>query len=349
MSILKIKVSLFIIIILIFILILSCSSTNPNQNNNKLNNIDELISESNTIPEDITNSCKIFETKLELGDYFNIGLRSELRGEYKSALKYYELSYEYGRLWDDYFIQIYSIAGISRIQIYLEQYGKALSSIKSTEDLNNKRQKILEIESLCYENRALLYYYTDDYEKAEIYYLKALKIYKNCGVASSIAELYNNLGLVYIKTENYEKAEELFLKALKLNVQLDNHTSQSINLTNLGILYKTIDRFEKAEKMYYLALEIDKREKKFEFIGKDLFNLAELYYDYDKTQLAIDFYDRTINYVESLESPTIDYLNIAIKSCDKMILIAQNSNDKQMEEEYTEKKEWFIKKLKKYS
>lgn len=292
-----------------------------------------------------SSDCKVFKTRPSLGEYYNIALKSELEGNYKSAERYYKESAQYGGIWDNPTIQVYSLASLARVQIYLEKYIEARETIDNTLDLN-KELNNFEIECLCYENLGLLNYYKENFPEAEINFINALSNYSKCNIYNSMANLYNNLGLLYIKTENYEEAEKKLLKAARLNSDLNRYGAQSSNFTNLGILYEKTNDFEKAEKVYKLALEIDKREGYFNVIGKDLYNLANLYYNESKFDLAIDYYSRTIIYVKSLTKYTEDYLNKAIVSCDKIIAIAKTRDDKDLEEEYIDKRRWFVEKMK---
>ncbi len=319
------KKSLIIIIIIVSIIIVSCNSTN-------------------TI-EEISDECKIFNTKLELGDYYEFAVKSEIEGDYKSALKYYKQAYEYGGIWDDPIMRIYSLVGLSRIHIYIGNYELALQSITETEVLNEELNN-LEIQTMIYENYGMVFYYKENYERSEINFLRALDNYTKCKIYASIANIYNNLGLIYTKNNLYNDAEKYLFKAVKLNSQLDRYYQLSINFTNLGLLYKTMNDFENSEKAFLKALEIDKREKHSDLIGKDLFNLGELYYINEKYEESLQYIDKSIIYVQSLQFPSTKYLYLAVDACEIAIKIAIYQEDLNLEEDYKAKKAWFVKKLK---
>lgn len=323
------------IILIIFILIINSYSCT-----NNVNTINE-----GRVGDESEIDCNIFKENIDLGEYYEFAVRSEVRGDYKSALKYYTLSLEYSRIWDEHIIQIYSLASLTRIQIYLGLYSLAEETISETIELNNEINNV-EITTLIYENEGLLCYYLEDYVNSEIKFLKALKNYISCDVFNSIANLYNNIALVYIKTEHFNEAEKFLIKAINLNKQLNQNKSLSANLTNLGLLKKIQRDFELSEKFYLLALETDKKSNNVEFIGKDLYNLAELYFEYSKIDLALDYYKRTILYTKSLSIPSVEYLYLGLSSCNRIINIAKEKNDKEMEEKYNLIKEYFIEKLK---
>jgi len=105
------------------------------------------------------------------------------------------------------------------------------SGNKTSDEYNKKGQ-------FCYKQK--------DYEKAENYFLLALKNNSNNKYA------YNNLGLVYWKLAEYKKAENCFKKANKLN---ESFTAPLVNLSQMLILN---GKYYDAEK--YLKTAIDKNE-----------------------------------------------------------------------------------------
>lgn len=290
-------------------------------------------------------SCEIFSEKFDFGDYYEFALRAELRRDYKSALKFYKMAYDYGNVWDEFLIQIYSLVSVSRIQIYTDKFSEALENLQEVENLNNGVGNI-EIEAMLKENYGLMYYKMEDYVNAEIMYLEALKIYKKCDVNRSIASMFNNISLVYIETDNYIEAENLLLRSAKLNSQLNNDYSLSSNFSNLGLLYKLMGNFDDSEKAYLKTIELAKKIKAADIMGKELKNLADLYFEFEKFQPALEYYEKVVRFANSIDENNIEYLYLAYESCKQVIKLAQRTNDIDLEKEYIKKKEWFIDKLK---
>jgi len=117
-------------------------------------------------------------------------------------------------------------------------------------------QAIKEGNDLSMFNLGLLYHtIKKDYDKAEYYYLQAIK-------KGNISAM-NNLGLFYQRIRlDYDKAEALYLQAFG-----KGHTGA---MNNLGLFYKDVKRdYDKAESFYLKAIEKGSIEA--------MFNLAIVY------------------------------------------------------------------------
>lgn len=65
-----------------------------------------------------------------------------------------------------------------------------------------------------------------------------------------------NIGSAYLSHYEFNKAQEYFEKALKLNEPLNNPNTEGSLFNNLGIVYKEKKDFDKAFQFYYRALSI---------------------------------------------------------------------------------------------
>jgi tetratricopeptide (TPR) repeat protein len=92
---------------------------------------------------------------------------------------------------------------------------------------------------------ATVYYYRQDYEKAEKEFLMALKF------DPSDDALYNNLGAIYIMTGEYQKARSVFERSVKINA------SQAEGYYNLGLVAEKTGDKSTAVAMYRKALSIN--------------------------------------------------------------------------------------------
>jgi len=121
--------------------------------------------------------------------------------------------------------------------------------------------------SIYYNNKGVIYYEEDNYDKAIKYLNKAI------GLSPKNDAYYNNRGLVYNKLKDYKKAYEDFNNSIKLNhkntsayksmelacykLKEQNELSKDLNNQfSLNILDKINE-----EENYYRHLEDDKRER----------------------------------------------------------------------------------------
>ncbi len=114
--------------------------------------------------------------------------------------------------------------------------------------------------AIYFNNLGLIFHNSGDYDKAEDYYLKALKIREKVLEENhpDLATSYNNLGLLYHDKGDYDKAEDYYLKALNIREKVleENHPDLATSYNNLGSLYHAKGDYDKAEDYFLKALEI---------------------------------------------------------------------------------------------
>ncbi|MDE6913483.1 MAG: tetratricopeptide repeat protein, partial [Lachnospiraceae bacterium] len=117
-----------------------------------------------------------------------------------------------------------------------------------------------------------------EYEKAEKWYEKLLKIQEDTQDYSNIVVVCNNLSAVYLYKEQYEKAEELVQKGLQiLESKVDEDQSKILNSYRaLAAVYEKQERYEEAEELYKIILNECEQmyEKDYIDIASDYNNLA---------------------------------------------------------------------------
>lgn len=112
-----------------------------------------------------------------------------------------------------------------------------------------------------------LYFFLQDFNKAEEYYLMALESITHLSEQDPDANLpdmemiMENLAVLYTELGEYPKAEEYYQKTLDICSQLPDQDSDQYKAglariqTNVGIFYQMIGDFKKAEDSYRKALE----------------------------------------------------------------------------------------------
>ena len=157
-----------------------------------------------------------------------------------------------------------------------------------------KEQKKEDKVAIILNNLANLYKDSNQVEKAEEAYLKALSIYLSLSKKDTltytphVATTLNNLANLYGLQDEVDKAKEAYLKALKIRRDLEKHYPKTyradiaMTLNNLAILYRVGQEYDKAEKAYVEALNIYRCLAKSKSIYRadvamTLNNLANLY------------------------------------------------------------------------
>ncbi|MFA5858404.1 MAG: tetratricopeptide repeat protein [Elusimicrobiota bacterium] len=98
---------------------------------------------------------------------------------------------------------------------------------------------------LAHRNLGVMYYFGNDFDKAEFHYRKALELNPYEPMA------HNNLGLIYSNKNMLSEAEQEFNNELRINPSYD------IAHFNLGLLYYRSNRFDLAEKFWKDTLKLN--------------------------------------------------------------------------------------------
>ncbi len=109
-------------------------------------------------------------------------------------------------------------------------------------------------------------------EQAQLYYLKALKIFEDAGDLYSTARGYHQLGIVAYKKRQFEVAQQYYLKALKIREDTGDLYNAATDYNQLGMVAQEKRQFGVAQQYYLKALKI------FEDAG-DLYSPAIAYHN----------------------------------------------------------------------
>lgn len=132
----------------------------------------------------------------------------------------------------------------------LETEGNYYGFVKN--DYNNATNLYLKAVQLCekhqlnytknlYHSLGVLFHLTDNYEKAKLYYTKAIPLERKEKDSVLLARSLANLASINSTQENYKKAEELFLESLKCPSSFEIKRTTYANLGNLKIREKKFD------------------------------------------------------------------------------------------------------------
>lgn len=122
-------------------------------------------------------------------------------------------------------------------------YNKATNLYLKAVQLCEKHQ--LNYTKNLYHSLGVLFHLTDNYEKAKLYYTKAIPLEKKAKDSLLLARSLANLASINSTQEHFKKAEELFLESLKYPSSFEIKRTTYANLGNLKIREK---KFEQALK-----------------------------------------------------------------------------------------------------
>lgn len=145
-----------------------------------------------------------------------------------------------------------------------------------------------------------------DFDKAELYYLNALEILKDCFGEESLyyADNVTELGLLYYETQEYQKALECFITShniIQNNYSL-NEVEYAYSYNNLGDTYCQLGEQNKGIQYYLSALKLFENYNLFEEICIVYHNLGNAY-SYDTNyKLSKKYYYKSIELSNKIRS-----------------------------------------------
>ncbi|TWI03223.1 class 3 adenylate cyclase [Flavobacterium tiangeerense] len=263
------------------------------------------------------------------------------KGDYSNALHFFKKSNEVYKK-TKYKKGISSILNnIGGVYYYLGNYLEALNYYKQA-IVVQEELKDMKMTAGTSQNIGAIYSQVEDYPNALKYFRKSYLIYKNSTDLKAISQNLNASGIVYIKLSNYPKALKNLNQALENANQINDKQLKIEILSSLGELFFKQSNFQRALFNYNLSLKYATEINSLQYIsiaevalGKILNNVGKnkqaitkclkgyttaqkigaisvkkeacdcLYKAYKSSQndkLALHFYEKSINFKDSLKS-----------------------------------------------
>ncbi|MBN2460172.1 MAG: sigma 54-interacting transcriptional regulator [Candidatus Cloacimonetes bacterium] len=164
------------------------------------------------------------------------------------------------------------------------------------EEAENHYKNTNDIKGLAavYNNLGGLSMLQGDWDKTEDYFLKSLDYEKKLFSLSGISGCYSNLGYLYEDKNNYEKSLEYLNEALRIQKLLGDRDVISTIYINIGVAYMDNGKFKEAEEAFNNLLEISIKFNLYRNLIAALNNLGALYFKSGDWNQARDFYERAI-------------------------------------------------------
>ncbi|MDY6915605.1 MAG: tetratricopeptide repeat protein, partial [Candidatus Cloacimonadota bacterium] len=179
---------------------------------------------------------------------------------------------------------------MQKAEIYtqMENFDQALQLIEKASRLatQTEESKLRSIrQGDCKKQFGLIYYYKNEWNKAQEAFKEAEKLYLSQNYKKGLAAIYNNLGSIAMLQGNWKDAEQLFLKSLKYEEQRYNLNGISICYSNLGSLFEDQSNYTRALKYLNKALEIQK-------LLNDKYKITTFYYNIGITYMDNNQYEK---------------------------------------------------------
>ena len=278
----------------------------------------------------IKDSLNMAESYAYLGLYYK---KSELDVAYKNffeAQKIYaaldnnkypqkEYAYDQGKVLIDLALIL------RKFKNYTESESLTINAIKSFELAENR-----EYLPLCYTNLGIIAKYTEFYDQAIEYHLKAIEYAK--GTNNEVLQIltsYNNIGTTFKSQRKYEQAKEYYNKALTYKAFLRNNPKRHARiLDNLAYVNFLSNDNSDIPDLFYKALNIRDSINDRYGIATNTLHLAEYYKSVGNDSVAKVFAEKSkdlsVELKKNEELLKVYQMLSEISDSDKGLLYANN-------------------------
>jgi len=224
-------------------------------------NLDSSVAIYNSVyKESLEDKDKAVQGKSLIGlgnAYTNLSLRD-------SAMVYFQLAETAIERLDDYDLRTGLLMNRGILYVHMAEYDKARGEFEQVLELALVEDNKDDI-SRCYNNIAVCYSYTGDYEGSLRMHIESAKLAETLKDPMSLAKSYNNMGLVYFDLDDYEKSEEYLLKSLEIKKELGadltvvgSYLNLGNTLRKIGVANEDTLKLNKAKQYYTSALDLAK-------------------------------------------------------------------------------------------
>ena len=242
----------------------------------------------------------------------NIGNVDYFKGNYETALEYYEKaagllerlcggSDQGSRAAADIALAARISNDMGVVYLKLGRFDRALELIERGLELRSGHfGPDHPTTASSYNNLGNLYLDMEEYEKALEYFGRALKIRRACYGAShpSTMTSVHDIGDVYLELGEYEKALENYSKALKVRLRSlgARHPAVATCFNNLGLVHSNLGEYEKALECHRRSLKIKLYAygPKHPYVAITYHNMGSAYSDMGEYEKALECFARSL-------------------------------------------------------
>jgi tetratricopeptide (TPR) repeat protein len=190
----------------------------------------------------------------------NLGIISNIIGDYETAFSYYRRALLY-------FEKIKDLHRIAEIRHNLGMFYTKKKNLKAAikefdkSILSSMQCGDIAFRGLPYLSKAYIYTLQNDLHLADAFATKALEICSKINDKLSIADIYKIKGIIQRKLKSYDLAENYLLTSLRLNTELQNKLNQAETSLEIGRLYKETGRINESKPYFDNAIKYFRKIK----------------------------------------------------------------------------------------
>ncbi|MDO9577482.1 MAG: sigma 54-interacting transcriptional regulator [Candidatus Cloacimonadales bacterium] len=171
--------------------------------------------------------------------------------------------------------------------------------VKAESEFNESEKFYLKVNNLeglsaIYNNLGALASYRGESKVAETLMLKSLNLDKQRYNLNGVSVSYNNMGSMFEDTSDYKKCLKYFNEAIRIQKLLGGRTVIANLYNNIGITYMNNAEYDKAEESYRSSLKIGIEFNLYIIVVSSYSSLGAMYFRAGDFTKAIDYYERAV-------------------------------------------------------
>ena len=232
----------------------------------------------------------IYEQKNEAAGYLKLADEFTSKGQYASALQYYNQALETNLMVDNQEGAIKARSSLGRVYLLIQQYEEAYKELQHAYE-DAKFYGDNDLIALCLSNLGEYYYTQNTMEQALLVLQEARGLLSNNN-NRLLAVILHNTAVVYVKQTRYEEAKILLETASAINFKEKKWSEYAANCYTLGIIANKTGNNLLAEQWMQKALDGDKKAENSRGILLDLEALGKLAQKAGAYEKSFDYYRR---------------------------------------------------------
>lgn len=203
-------------------------------------------------------SRKSGDIEKELTALNNIAIVSGVKSNYKIAIQYFLEALNKGESIGFHHHIAHSLINIGTIYAHLFNYEEALHRYQIVLE---EYETVLEENTtiIVFNNVGNIYYTTEKYDLAMVYFKKALDLARQCKYKEMVAHSLAQLSRTNTAIKDFEQAYVYANEAHTILAQLETINGRQINLINLGEIYLHKKDFDNALRLTTEGIEVAKK------------------------------------------------------------------------------------------
>ncbi len=150
-----------------------------------------------------------------------------------------------------------------------------------------------------------------DYSRALSILIAERLVAERLGEKKEISQAWMNTGVIHFTQKRYQQSLDAYRKGLAIEEELGRRSQQANFLTSAGLALSALGKPQEAIEYFERGLAIHEELNEKSDAAQTLENIGDLHYDQGDYVLAIDFYRRSLRWIESKKDYAGRLLKIA--------------------------------------